>query len=273
MPRAAVLGSPIAHSLSPALHTAAYRVLGLDWSYTAIECTTSEFPDFFAALDDEWRGLSLTMPLKEIVLQVIDKVSDEARAVRSANTVFRSGPTGPWQCTNTDIGGMAKALREQGVTAVDSAHILGAGATARSAVAAVAALGGSDVVIHARRPQAAREVADVAERLGLRASIADLAPIGDLGDVLVSTLPSDVAHPWADVAPSAKTAALLDASYHPWPTPLAAAWQHHGGIVASGRDMLVWQAVDQVRFMTGIEFTDDVVVAAMRTALEDLSTS
>ena len=212
------------------------------------------------------------MPLKEVVLQVIDTVSDEARTVRSANTVFRSGPSDPWQCTNTDIGGMANALRERGVTAVDSVHILGAGATARSAVAAVGALGGSDVVIHARRPEAAREVADIAERLGLRASIADLTPVGGLGDVLISTLPSDVAHPWADVAASAAGAALLDASYHPWPTPLAAAWQHHGGIVANGRDMLVWQAVDQVRFMTGIGFADEVVVTAMRSALEDLST-
>ena len=268
MPRAAVLGSPIAHSLSPALHQAAYRLLGLNWDYTAIECTEGEFPAFFAALGDEWRGLSLTMPLKEIVLTVVDDVSDSARAVQSANTVFRAYAEHPWQATNTDIAGMENALREVGVNSVSSARVLGAGATARSAVAAIAGLGGSSVVIHARRPEAAQAVVDLATRLGVEAEIADLMPVPLDGDLLVSTLPADVAAPWTAIVESATDTALLDASYHPWPTPLADAWQrHHCGPVASGRDMLVWQAVAQVALMTGEEFDDAHVVAAMREAL------
>jgi shikimate dehydrogenase len=268
MPRAAVLGSPIAHSLSPTLHRAAYRFLGLDWDYTAIECTELEFPGFFASLDGEWRGLSLTMPLKEVVLTVVEDVSDVARAVHSANTVFRAGPDHPWQATNTDISGMENALREIGVASVTSARVLGAGATARSAIAAIAGLGGSSVVIHARRPEAATAVADLARRLGLEPGIADLTPVAAECDLVVSTLPADVAAPWTVCADSAVHTALLDASYHPWPTPLADAWHSHGsGLVASGRDMLVWQALAQVRLMTGANFDDASIVSVMRAAL------
>lgn len=268
MPRAAVLGSPIAHSLSPALHQAAYRLLGLTWDYTAIECTEAEFPALFSALDDEWRGLSLTMPLKEVVLTVVEDVSDVAHVVQSANTVFRADADHPWQATNTDISGMENALREVGVASVASARVLGAGATARSAVAAIAGLGGASVVIHARRDEAAKAVADLATRLGVEADIADLTPVPPHCDLLVSTLPADAAAPWSISAESAAATALLDASYHPWPTPLADAWHsHHCGPVASGRDMLVWQAVAQVALMTGEEFDDADVVAAMRKAL------
>ena len=266
MPRAAVLGSPIAHSLSPALHLAAYRLLGLDWQYSVIECTEAEFPAFFADLDDEWRGLSLTMPLKEVVLEVVDHVSDVARAVRSANTVYRSDAA--WAATNTDISGIENALREVGVGSVESARVLGAGATARSAVAAIAGLGGKQVVIHARRSEAAEGVALVATGLGLEAAIADLTPQPIECDLLVSTLPADVAAPWTSVTEAAGGTALLDASYHPWPTPLAEAWQRRVvGPLASGRDMLIWQAVAQVRLMTGADFEDSKVVEAMRSAL------
>jgi len=268
MPRAAVLGSPIAHSLSPALHQAAYRLLGLEWKYEAIECGEGDFPALFASLDSQWRGLSLTMPLKEVVLKVVDDVSDLARAVRSANTVFRPDGSQGWRATNTDVWGMESALREVGLLSIDSARILGAGATARSAVAAVAALGGSRVVIHARRSQAANAVADVAHRLGLRATVADLTPVIADCSLLVSTLPADAAAPWSVVADEAAATALLDASYFPWPTPLASAWTRiPNALVASGRDMLVWQAVAQVRLMTGLDFEDASVVAAMRNAL------
>lgn len=267
MYKAAVLGSPIAHSLSPALHRAAYRYLGLDWDYTAIECTEDEFPDFFAGLDEQWRGLSLTMPLKEVVLAVVDQVSELARSVHSANTVYRTDAQASWQATNTDVEGMQRALREAGCEKVASARILGAGATARSAVAAIAGLGAESVVVHARRREAAEAVADLATRWGLRCTVADLTPIAGDEDLLISTLPADVAAPWAQVPVPPRTS-LLDASYHPWPTPLAAAWHAHGNkCVASGRDMLIWQAVAQVRLMTGREFPDDEMAAIMRSVV------
>lgn len=263
--KAAVLGSPIAHSLSPTLHRAAYRYLGLDWEYSAIECTESQFPAFLASLDESWRGLSLTMPLKEVVFEVVEQVSDLARKVHSANTVFRAENRVTWQATNTDVEGMQRALREIGCEDVATARILGAGATARSAVAAVAGLGAETLVVHARRRSAAQALAELAARWGLRCSVADLTPIAGDQDVLISTLPSDVAAPWAQFP--ARTA-LLDCSYHPWPTPLANAWHSHGNaLVASGRDMLVWQAVAQVRLMTGADFPDAEMVTTMRAVI------
>ena len=265
--QAAVLGSPIAHSLSPALHRAAYRYLDLDWDYSAIECTKDRFPDFFASLDDSWRGLSLTMPLKEVVLDVVEYVSDLARSVHSANTVFRADARGTWQATNTDVEGMQQALREAGCATVRSARILGAGATARSAVAAAAGLGAQSLVVHARRREAAQELADLAARWGLRCSVADVTPVAGDDDLLISTLPADAAAPWAQITVPAHTA-LLDASYHPWPTPLASAWHGHGNTrVASGRDMLIWQAVAQVKLMTGRDFSDQDMAATMRAVL------
>jgi shikimate dehydrogenase len=269
--RAAVLGSPIAHSLSPALHRAAYHVLGLDWDYSAIECSSDEFPEFFAALTPEWRGLSLTMPLKEIVLDVVDDVSDVARMVRSANTVYRVDEH--WQATNTDIEGIERALHEVGVHQVECVHILGSGATARSAAAAAVYLGATTIVVHARRAEPAGEVAQVAEVLGAKARVTHVHPVPIDGDLVISTLPSDAARHWAaDEAAigHSSSAALLDVSYHPWPTPLTQAWAVSGGPIATGRDMLLWQALGQVALMTGIDVRsgEHDVLRAMRAALD-----
>jgi shikimate dehydrogenase len=259
--RAAVLGSPIAHSLSPALHRAAYARLGLDWTYEAIEVDEAGLPGFLAGLGAEWVGLSLTMPLKEAVIPLLGEVDPEARMIRSVNTVL-PGSVG-WRGTNTDVYGMTTALVEHGLDATPRrAVILGAGATARSAVAAVQRLGAAEVVVCARRREAADEVADIARALGLPARTASLDPDAHLvaADVLVSTLPGDAARDWAVLGDQGR-GVLLDASYHPWPTPLAAAWG--SGRVASGRDMLLHQAVQQVRLMTGREPD----VAAMWAAL------
>jgi len=259
--RAAVLGSPIAHSLSPALHRAAYKSLGLDWSYDAIEVDESSLPAFLASLDSSWAGLSLTMPLKECVLDLVDEVDDEARLLRSVNTVLptRAG----WRGTNTDVYGMVESLVRAGVEHEPaSATILGAGATARSAVAALARLGVTSVLVCARRPEPANAVAVLAQALGLKSQVAALEPQEGAiaADIVVSTLPGEIATPWAAIAGRAR-GCLLDASYHPWPTPLASAWGGAG--VASGRDMLLWQAVQQVRLMTGEEPSAAEMAAAL----------
>lgn len=259
--RAAVLGKPIAHSLSPALHRAAYASLGLDWSYEAIEVDEAGLAAFLESLDDSWAGLSLTMPLKEEAARLLVDVEPTARALRSVNTVL-PGPTG-WRGANTDVYGMTQALAHAGVgESPAGAVVLGAGATARSAVAALSELGVPHVTVCARRAEAAAEVADLARDLGLVARVADLAPDADLIrlPIVISTLPGDAAADWAALAPSAE-GVLLDASYHPWPTPLAASWG--SGAVASGRDMLLWQAVEQVRLMTGREPSVEAMSAAL----------
>lgn len=273
MLRAAVLGSPISHSRSPDLHRAAYAALGLDWQYNAIECTKEQFPEFLASLYEQWRGLSLTMPLKEVVLEVVEEVEEAARIVRSANTLWRQDSSPSWRATNTDIAGIRLALAEAGVEEVQRVRILGAGATARSAVAAAVDMGATSIVVHARRPEPANEVVELAHRLDCAAESVDLEPAFGEQDLIISTLPSDVGSLWAAAVPAVDIAqtALLDASYHPWPTPLAAAWWSHAPTapVASGRDMLLWQAVEQVRLMTGAVtgVNENAVVTAMRQAL------
>jgi shikimate dehydrogenase len=259
--RAAVLGSPIAHSLSPALHRAAYAGLGLAWTYEAVDVDAAALPGFLAALDDSWAGLSLTMPLKEAVIPLLSELDPEARTLRSVNTVLPV--EGGWRGTNTDVYGITQALLEHGLdTMPREAVVLGAGATARSAVAALLRLGAQRVVIAARRPEAAEELQGLAQAMGLPARTAGLDPDPALvrADVLISTLPGSAAEQWAGLAGDGG-GVLLDASYHPWPTPLAASWG--SGRVASGRDMLLWQAVEQVRLMTGLEPD----VAAMAAAL------
>lgn len=273
MRRAAVLGSPISHTRSPDLHRAAYAELGLDWTYDAIECNDRDFAAFFAGLDEQWRGLSLTMPLKEVVLDVVEDVDDRARQVHSANTVWRTADSSSWRATNTDIPGICSALGDVGVDRLERVRILGAGATARSAVAAVAEMGAVSIVVHARRPEAADEVVRLARDLGCSSRGADLDVQWGEDDLLISTLPADAGAPWAAALDADRIGhtALLDASYHPWPTPLAQAWARHAPVapVASGRDMLLWQAVDQVRLMTGAVTDANLarVAQVMRSAL------
>ena len=273
MRRAAVLGSPISHTRSPDLHRAAYAELGLDWTYDAIECNDRDFAAFFAGLDVQWRGLSLTMPLKEVVLDVVEDVDDRARQVHSANTVWRTADSSSWRATNTDIPGICSALGDVGVDRLERVRILGAGATARSAVAAVAEMGAVSIVVHARRPEAADEVVRLARDLGCSSRGADLDVQWGEDDLLISTLPADAGAPWAAALDADRIGhtALLDASYHPWPTPLAQAWARHAPVapVASGRDMLLWQAVDQVRLMTGAVTDANLarVAQVMRSAL------
>ncbi len=273
MRRAAVLGSPISHTRSPDLHRAAYAELGLDWTYDAIECNDRDFAAFFAGLDEQWRGLSLTMPLKEVVLDVVEDVDDRARQAHSANTVWRTADSSSWRATNTDIPGICSALGDVGVDRLERVRILGAGATARSAVAAVAEMGAVSIVVHARRPEAADEVVRLARDLGCSSRGADLDVQWGEDDLLISTLPADAGAPWAAALDADRIGhtALLDASYHPWPTPLAQAWARHAPVapVASGRDMLLWQAVDQVRLMTGAVTDANLarVAQVMRSAL------
>lgn len=252
--RAAVLGSPIDHSKSPVLHRAAYAALGLPWQYDAIDVPAGQLAQFKASLDAQWRGLSLTMPLKEEVLDLLDDCSERALRTRSANTVVIDG--GRWLGSNTDISGMVRALQEKGA-AGRSASIIGAGATARSAVAAAADLGVERVRIWARRPEAAVALIPLAESFGLSAQMVADADLS--ADVVFSTVP-------ANAAPDGVGAGyLLDAIYAPWPPPLTRRWD--ASRCATGLDLLLWQAVAQVEAMTGSAPPVDVMRNALWSAM------
>lgn len=263
--RAAVLGSPVAHSLSPVLHGAAHRAMGLrGWSYGLHECGEDGLAPFLEGLGADWAGLSLTMPLKRRAMDLADRVSDLSRAVGGANTLVRAGD-GTWDAHNTDVEGITTALTEAGITAPARAVVLGAGATAASALAALRELGvGEPVSLLARSTGRTGEVGEAADRLGVRLEVAGLDRIGDHldADLVVSTLPSGAADRHGK-ALAAAGADLFDVVYAPWPTGAASAVAAAGGRVVGGFPMLLHQAAAQVRLMTG---RDDVPVEAMRAA-------
>ncbi|GAB3212269.1 shikimate dehydrogenase [Marinactinospora thermotolerans] len=269
MKRAAVLGSPIAHSLSPVLHRAAYAELGLagEWTYDRYECAEDGLAAFLEGCDDSWAGLSLTMPLKRVALALADEVEETAAQVGGANTiVFRDGRR---HAANTDVTGIVEALREAGVTRVRTATILGAGATAASALAAVRRLGATEpgaVTVLARYLGRTAGISEAAERMGARIAI---APLGGLAahldvDLVVSTLPEGAADDFAGEI-AASRASVFDVVYASWPTGLARAASAAGRTVVGGFPMLLHQAVAQVELMTGCS---PVPVAAMREAGE-----
>lgn len=218
--RAAVLGSPIAHSLSPVLHRAAYAELGLThWSYDRFEVTETGLPAFLAGLDPSWAGLSLTMPLKRAVLPLLDTVSPTASSVEAVNTVVIDGD-GRRTGDNTDIPGILAALRERGVTTVESAAVLGAGATASSALAALSRICTGPVTAYVRGPARAAEMREWGTRLGVDVRIADWSEAaGALGAPLViATTPAGATDALAPHVPD-RPGTLFDVLYDPWPTP------------------------------------------------------
>ncbi|GGK93884.1 shikimate dehydrogenase [Nocardia jinanensis] len=265
--RAAVLGSPITHSKSPQLHLAAYRALGLDWTYERIECTAEQLAGLVDGLGPEWAGLSVTMPGKEAALAYAQVRTERAVLVGSANTLVRTAAG--WRADCTDVDGVLGALRGGGVRELSEAVVLGAGGTARPALLALAELGARAVTIVARDAGRAAGARELAERLGLSARVIgfdapDLAAVCGRAGAVVSTVPYPAA---ATVAGSVAAApVVLDALYSPWPTPLAEAVTAAGHIVIGGLQMLLEQAYGQVEQFTG----RPAPKAAMAAALADL---
>ena len=259
-----MLGSPIAHSLSPVLHRAAYDALGLTgWSYDAVEVTSDGLASFLDGCGPEWAGLSLTMPLKQTVIPLLTSVHPQAAAVGAANTVVLE-PSGARVGFNTDVHGIVAAL---GRGVAGPAVVLGGGATAASAVAALRRLGVGSVSLAVRSAVRAAPVLSAAAALGVDLSVVPwdtAASVLGSAAVAVSTVPAGAADAFAGELPTAVHGRLLDVVYDPWPTPLAAAWAERGGAVVSGLEMLLHQAAEQVRLMTGLE----PPVSAMRAALE-----
>ena len=262
--RAAVLGSPVAHSLSPALHRAGYVAAGLThWRYDRIECDAQQLPAVVAGAGPEWAGFSVTMPGKAAAADVADQRSARVVALGVANTLVRR-PDG-WFAENTDVDGVVGALRAAGLTATRSALVLGGGGTAAAVLAALIELGATELVVAGRRPQSTAAVRELGDRLGAavtaigwtRPEIADAARTADL---VVSTVPAGAADPLVDLL--AEVPALFDVVYHPWPTPLAAAGAP-GRTTVTGLDLLLHQAFRQFELFTG----RSAPTAAMRSGL------
>lgn len=267
----AVWGDPIDHSRSPLLHAAAYRELGLPWEYGRRRVSEAGFPQALAERDATWRGLSLTMPLKHAAAAAAVSLDDDARRTGAVNTLLLTddGPHG----FNTDVEGLARALWEIGVSAPRRVRILGAGATATSAVAAAARLGAGGVEIRARRPDAAAPLVALSETLDTPVEVAPIdEPDPGPVDVTIATLPggTDLGHAAEHLA--SVGGPLVDVVYGGWPTPLARAWDRAGRPAHDGLGMLLHQALLQVRVFVGGDPSvplerEDAVLAAMRTAV------
>ena len=268
--RAGVLGSPVTHSLSPVLHLAAYRALGLlDWTYDRIECDAARLPSLVSSLGSEWAGLSVTMPGKHAALSFATKATARAVAVGAANTLVRQD-SGEWHADCTDVDGVVGALRAAGgyrPGSDDSGLVLGAGGTASAALAGLSELGVRRVTVVLRDPTRAESVVACAKRLELSISVvpwaaADFAALAAAAAVLVSTTPSEAIAGLTDAL--ALAGCVLDVIYHPWPTPLASAVLERGGRVATGLDMLLHQAFGQVAQFTGRPAPREAMRAALR---------
>ena len=265
----AVLGSPIEHSLSPAIHKAAYAHLGLDWSYGRYDVGADDLVDFVTELDDTWRGLSCTMPLKRAVVE-LGRPDEIVTLLGVGNTLVFDGHPSDAATTrvrNTDVLGLEAALREAGAAGSTSAVIVGNGATARSAVAAVARLGVSQVTVLGRDARKTEALAVLGDRLGVDVQHRQLGGSVPESDIALSTVPAAAQ---ADMAERIASAAsiVFDAVYDPWPTPLAQAVAANGRtLLLNGLDLLAWQAVFQVELFTGQTVPVTVLLEAAHEAL------
>ena len=262
-----MLGSPISHSLSPVLHRAGYAAAGLtDWTYTAHEVDEGGLAPFVAGLDETWRGLSLTMPLKVAAFDLAESVTGTARAAQAINTLVRTASG--WVGENTDVHGVTAALADAGRVEIASATIIGSGATARSALLGLVGLGARRITVAARTPARAEALREVAP---IELAVVPLAEWATTRDpVIVSTLPGGAAS--TDAAGCAADAdlteaVLLDVVYADWPTPLARAAATRGARVVSGVEMLIHQAARQFELFTGRPAPLGPMQAAGRSAL------
>lgn len=264
--KAAVLGHPIGHSQSPALHRAAYARLGVDVEYSAVDLTVPDLPAFMAKIGNEpgWRGLSVTMPLKTAMYSEVDEVRGVARILGVVNTVvFEADGTSVRRIGyNTDVTGIVNAVRHAGVVSAPSAVVLGGGGTAAAAIAALNDLGARSADVFVRDVRRAAEARAASDGVGLPVRILPLsgAPAAmAAADVVISTLPPHGADALAEELARLRTptpGVLLDVAYDPWPSRIASVWRDGGGAVVPGLEMLLYQAVEQVRFFSGLE--DDV---------------
>ena len=254
--RAAVLGSPISHSLSPVLHAAAYKALGLTWwRYEAIECDDAGLQALLDRCGPDWAGLSLTMPLKRAVIPLLDRIEPLASEVGAVNTVLLAAEQRIGY--NTDAPGLVRALASRGIgkeAPPGPVLILGGGATARAALAALRDLGERSVTVAVRDRGKVADLLSAADRLGTAVTLLPLDPGSQpRARLLISTVPAGASEVMArllarlDPPPEA----VFDVVYHPWPTPLAAAAAAAGVPVVGGFELLLHQAALQVELMAG----------------------
>ncbi|MFJ6534725.1 shikimate dehydrogenase [Paenarthrobacter sp. NPDC091711] len=267
--RAAVLGHPISHSKSPALHSAAYATLGVDIEYSAIDVTVDRLPSFMDSIrgDDAWCGLSVTMPLKSAMVREVDEVRGAGAHLGVINTVVFEHDAGRVRRVgyNTDVAGIVEAVRYAGVVAAPHAAILGGGGTSAAAVAAAQELGARHVDVFVRDAGRAGDAQAAADAVGISLTVRPLTEAATAvagTDLVISTFPPRAADSLAEELaglPGTGAGVLLDVAYDPWPSRLAEVWHGHGGAVVPGLEMLMYQAAEQIRRFSGCDVNAAVI--------------
>ena len=257
---AGVLGSPISHSLSPRLHNAAYKFLGVDASYSAFEVQSGNLQSFLEADGSALNCLSLTMPLKEEAMSIATSISDISRKFQSGNTLHKVG--GLWNLTSTDVEGFSQALRFNEKDATGNVLILGAGATARAVVAACNGISETITVVN-RNPKRDAAMRQAAPNLTMDFIAWDAEINFDQFDLVVNTTPGDSATQFVDKIDSAR-GTFFEVLYNPWPTQLLTHWRLAGGFAIDGLDLLIHQAISQVEIFTSLTVERDQLAKILR---------
>lgn len=272
----AVLGSPIDHSKSPLIHAAAYRVLGLPWEYDKFEVRKGGLTNFVSSLDEQWLGLSLTMPLKSEAFRFAVETDDFAKQTSAVNTLMRTDAG--WRGFNTDVFGIVESVRQARLDSIESVLIIGSGSTATSAMSAVAQLGVQiKVAVFARNVSDRDKLIEFGKSLGLSVSRSSkLKKDISQADLVIATLPAHALDAQADALAKSwffkPRGAVLDVAYQPWPSKFSSLWTKQKLVAISGFEMLLWQAVAQIRIFNGLEIGESLpnekaVIEAMRHAV------
>lgn len=265
MIQAAVLGSPITHSLSPILHKAAYQLLGWDWEYTAIEVKSGELAKFIADAGKQFRGLSLTMPLKEEALSIAQSLDPLVKRINAANTLIFS--ENDLSAYTTDVSGFQQALAKSKIIIPNEITILGGGATARSAIAAVDGRG-KTITVYSRSPARATQLINSSTSATVIVKDWQQAQNGLESTLVISTTPAGATDELIPRGGNQASRVLFESLYSPWPTKLLQRWQAAGGQFIDGLDLLVAQGIGQLELMAfePLEIDFQLLSVTMRNA-------
>ena len=261
--KGAVLGSPIKHSLSPLLHSTAYKFLGIEGQYSAIEVNSGGLSNFLDNFARDMDYLSLTMPLKEEALNLDLDFDAEGLRVRSINTLVKNDDR--WSASTTDGSGFAKALSSAGYDKFEKVLILGAGGTAR-AIAGVVDSFTSDVDIMGRSQSRANSIASCVNAANFNYLAWDDSLSISPYDLVINTTPAGAADLFADSISRVNDKLFFDVIYKPWPTVLGQRWSDLGGKVLNGLELLIYQGIDQLELVTSVP-NRDALASHLRTVL------
>jgi len=264
MINAAVLGSPISHSLSPQLHMSAYKHLDISGNYGSFDVPAGSLRDFLKDKASGWTGFSLTMPLKEEVLSVAEVIDPLVKRIQSGNTLVRQGDS--WILHSTDVRGFQSAWNHENPSKPKSVLIVGSGATARAAAAAFDDESTAISVLHrnTEREESMRASVNLSSMRFLPWQFSNDFYESDL---VINTTPKAALDSFAEEISHKPKGTFFDVIYNPWPTQFANAWANSGSTVISGLDLLIAQGIEQIKLFSGIDFDQQELSAFLQREL------